>query len=105
MKTRRLGRTGLHLPVVGLGTWQVFDVEPDAEIAAADVAATMLQGGARVFDSSPMYGRAEAVLGRALAGRRADAFVATKIWTRSAEAARRQLRDQLAFYDGRVDLE
>jgi aryl-alcohol dehydrogenase-like predicted oxidoreductase len=105
MKTRRLGRTGLHLPVVGLGTWQVFDVGPDAEPAAADVVATMLHGGARVFDSSPMYGRAEAVLGRALAGRRTDAFVATKIWTRSAGAARRQLRDQLAFYDGRVDLE
>jgi aryl-alcohol dehydrogenase-like predicted oxidoreductase len=105
MKTRRLGRTGLELPVVGLGTWQVLDVGPDGEAAATEVVTTMLDGGARLFDSSPMYGRAEGVLGRALGARRPEAFVATKIWTRSSRGAARQLEDQLAFYDGVVDLE
>jgi aryl-alcohol dehydrogenase-like predicted oxidoreductase len=58
-----------------------------------------------LFDSSPMYGRSERVLGRALGGRRADALVATKIWTSSAVEARRQLAAQLEFFGGRVDLE
>jgi diketogulonate reductase-like aldo/keto reductase len=52
-----------------------------------------------------MYGRAEAVLGRALDSRRRDAFVATKIWTPSVSEGRAQLASQLADYDGRVDLE
>ena len=105
MQSRRFGRTGLDVPVVGLGTWKVFDVGPVGEAPAHAVVATMLDGGARLFDSSPMYGRAEAVLGRALGPRRPDALAATKIWTRSPQDARRQLGDQLAFYDGRVDLE
>lgn len=105
MRSRRFGRTGLELPVVGLGTWRVFDVGPDGEATAGAVVEAMLAGGSRVFDSSPMYGRAEAVLGRALAGRRGETFVATKVWTPSADEARRQLDDQLRFFGGRVDLE
>ena len=37
--------------------------------------------GATFFDSSPMYGEAERVLGRTLEGRRGRAMVATKVWT------------------------
>ena len=91
--------------MIGLGTWQTFDVGPEDESRAAEVVDEVLAGGARLFDSSPMYGRAEGVLGRALGARRADAIVATKIWTSSAATARRQLDDQLGYYDGRVDLE
>lgn len=105
MRSWRFGRTGLDVGVVGLGTWKVFDVGPADEPSAHAVVAAMLDGGARIFDSSPMYGRAEAVLGRALGPRRRDALVATKIWTRSVEGGRRQLADQLGFYGGRVDLE
>lgn len=90
MRMRPFGGTGIELPVVGLGTWRVFDRPPEEEHVAARVVAAAFEEGARVVDSSPMYGRAEAVLGRALAGRRPEAFVATKIWTRSADDARRR---------------
>jgi aryl-alcohol dehydrogenase-like predicted oxidoreductase len=63
------------------------------------------EGGTRFFDSSPMYGRAEGVLGRALGDRRAEAIVATKIWTSSPREARSQFADQLEYFGGRIDLE
>jgi aryl-alcohol dehydrogenase-like predicted oxidoreductase len=65
----------------------------------------VLAAGTRLFDTSPMYGRAEGVLARALGARRPEALIATKIWTSSPEQARRQLDAQLALFGGRVDLE
>jgi diketogulonate reductase-like aldo/keto reductase len=94
MEERRLG------PVVGLGTWNTF--RDDAGLAAAVVGAA-LDAGSRCFDSSPMYG-SELALGEALAARRDDAVVLTKIWTPSPDEARRQLADQLAWL-GQVDVE
>lgn len=105
MEHRRFGRTGWEVPVVGLGTWQTFDLGTGEERAARDVVESVWEGGTRFFDSSPMYGRAEAVLGRALRDRRGDALVATKIWTSSPGEARRQFEAQLGFFGGRVELE
>ena len=105
MERRRFGRTELQVPVIGLGTWQTFDVGPGGEDAARAVVDAVWDGGTRLFDSSPMYGRAEGVLGRALSDRRSQALVATKIWTDSMAKARRQFDAQLEFYGGRVDLE
>lgn len=105
MEVRRFGRTGWEVPVVGLGTWQTFDVGPREERGAREVVAAVWDGGTRLFDSSPMYGRAEAVLGRALAERRVDALAATKIWTASAPEGQQQFEHQLGFFGGRVDLE
>ena len=105
MQTRRFGHRGPALPVIGLGTWQVFDVGPEQTGRARDVICAAFEGGVRVVDSSPMYGRAEAVLGGALDGLREEAFVATKIWTPSAEEADEQFAAQLRFFDGRVELE
>jgi aryl-alcohol dehydrogenase-like predicted oxidoreductase len=107
MERRTLGRTGVDLPVVGLGTWLTFDL-PDEEQRTADaVIATAFEGGTRLVDSSPMYGRSERILGRALedVGVREQALVATKIWTGSVEEGRGQLEDQLGWYGGRVELE
>jgi diketogulonate reductase-like aldo/keto reductase len=92
---RRLG------PVVGLGTWQTF--RGDRELAARVVGAA-LEAGTRIFDSSPMYGEAEASLGAALHGRREGTTVATKIWTSSVAEGREQYHRQLDWY-GRVDVE
>jgi aryl-alcohol dehydrogenase-like predicted oxidoreductase len=105
MERRSCGRAGFEVPVIGLGTWKRFDVPPRHEPGAADVVNELFDRGVRFVDSSPMYGRAEAVLGRALGLRRREAIVATKIWTRSATEGQAQFEEQLHYYGGRVDLE
>ncbi len=62
------------------------------------------EAGTRLFDSSPMYGRAQQVLAGALGERRSEAIVATKIWTPSAAEARAQFDEQIGLY-GRVEIE
>ena len=57
-----------------------------------------------MFDSSPMYGEAEASLGGALAGRRDGTTIATKIWTPSVEDGRAQYDAQRRHF-GRVEIE
>jgi diketogulonate reductase-like aldo/keto reductase len=104
VEPRRLGRTGIELPVVGLGTWRVFDLPAARQDEADAVVAAAFDAGARVVDSSPMYGRAEAVLSHALTERRREAFVATKVWTSSAQEGRAHFARQLGWYGGRVDL-
>jgi aryl-alcohol dehydrogenase-like predicted oxidoreductase len=105
LEHRRFGKTKLSVPVVGLGTWQTFDVKDAAgEANARAVVDAAIDAGATLFDSSPMYGESERVLGAALAGRRAQVLVATKIWTSSAAEGRQQAARALEFFDGRVDI-
>ncbi|HET9458262.1 MAG TPA: aldo/keto reductase [Candidatus Limnocylindrales bacterium] len=104
MEFRRLGREGPELPVVGLGTWRVFDLPPGREAVAAVVVDAAFEAGIRVIDSSPMYGRAEEVVGGVIRARRADAYVATKIWAATVDEGREQFRRQLAWFGGRVEL-
>jgi aryl-alcohol dehydrogenase-like predicted oxidoreductase len=105
--TRRLGKTGLAVPVVGMGTWQTFNVRgATQEGGIRSVVDAALDSGTTLFDSSPMYGAAEEVLGRALEydERRDRALVATKVWAPSIEEGRRQIARALGFYGGRVDV-
>jgi aryl-alcohol dehydrogenase-like predicted oxidoreductase len=105
LETRSLGRSGLVVPVVGMGTWQTFDVKGDAaEANAHAVVEEALRGGANFFDTSPMYGEAERVLGEALAGRRGKALVATKVWASVLREGEEQIEAALRFYGGYVDL-
>jgi aryl-alcohol dehydrogenase-like predicted oxidoreductase len=105
MERRRLGSSGLDVPVVGMGTWKTFDVVAPADQAqrraVVDVA---LELGSNLFDSSPMYGAAERVLGAALAGRREQALVATKVWTSDDRTAEAQIERALGYFGGRVDV-
>jgi aryl-alcohol dehydrogenase-like predicted oxidoreductase len=105
MEHRNLGQTGLRVPVVGMGTWRSFDVRGGREERArGEVVDAALEAGANFFDSSPMYGQAERVLGAALRGRRGEALVATKVWAGSVEEGRAQVERALGFFGGVVDL-
>jgi aryl-alcohol dehydrogenase-like predicted oxidoreductase len=104
MEKRPLGISGLEVPVVGMGTWRTFDVRGHAAEANARVVVDhALAAGANFFDSSPMYGEAERVLGDALQGRREAAIVATKVWARSVREGQEQITRALRFFGGRVD--
>src|SRR5436190_4286513 len=90
MHTRKIPSTGQELPVVGCGTWQTFDVgsAPAERAPRGEVLKVLFEAGGSVIDSSPMYGRAEGVVGDLLAeaGTRDKAFLATKVWTEGREA-------------------
>lgn len=105
MERRTLGATGMEVPVVGLGTWQVFDVRGSREENCREVARVALESGADLFDSSPMYGESERVLGNALEKLGRDrATVATKVWSSDDREAERQIQAALGHFGGKVDL-
>jgi aryl-alcohol dehydrogenase-like predicted oxidoreductase len=99
MDRRRLGRTSIDVPAIGMGTWRTFDTDDDRR-PLVDAA---IELGIDLFDSSPMYGRAEAALARALEGIRDRVLVATKIWTPSAAEGRAQAERALGWF-GWVDV-
>jgi aryl-alcohol dehydrogenase-like predicted oxidoreductase len=85
MLTRPIPSSGEALPVIGLGTWQAFDVGGDSaeRDPLAEVLRLLFDCGGSMVDTSPMYGRAEGVTGDLLvaSGARPKAFIATKVWT------------------------
>jgi diketogulonate reductase-like aldo/keto reductase len=105
--SRAIPATGEMLPAIGLGTWETFDVGPGAETRRplAGVLARFASRGGRLVDSSPMYGRAEGVVG-ALAGEGnllPSLFIATKVWTRGRSSGLEQMERSLRLL-GKVDL-
>jgi diketogulonate reductase-like aldo/keto reductase len=107
MHTRPIPRTKEAIPVIGLGTWQAFDVDAAGRAPLVEVVKQFFAAGGRVIDSSPMYGRSESVVGDVLAdlGALGTPFRATKVWTRGKregiaqmEQSRRRMRGQ------RIDL-
>src|SRR6266704_1980826 len=104
MEYRAFGSTGIDVPAIGMGTWQTFDVRGEAADERRRVTDAAFETGATFFDSSPMYGEAERVLGRTLAGRRDRAIVATKVWTSNDTEAEQQMTDALAYFERRVDI-
>lgn len=98
-----------RLPVVGLGTWQTFDVGGNraARAPLKEVLRIMGAAGARTIDSSPMYGTSEAVAGSLMAelGMRDRLFVATKVWTSGrVEGIRQMQRSMKRLQVEQVDL-
>jgi len=89
---RAIPSSGESLPIVGLGTWQVFDVGADAAARAALREVLRLLNG-NVVDSSPMYGSAETVAGDLIAelGMRQKLFIATKVYTSGRAEGIRQI--------------
>ena len=93
--TRPVPATGEPLPVIGLGTWQVFDAGSDSAARAPlrEVLAAFAKSGGRMIDSSPMYGTSESVVGELAAelGLLGKLFVATKVWTSGRDAGIQQM--------------
>jgi aryl-alcohol dehydrogenase-like predicted oxidoreductase len=105
MERRALGTSGFEVPAVGMGTSRTFDVRGRAaEATSRRIVEEALDAGANLFDSSPMYGEAERVLGLALDGRRDEAIVATKVWTADDAEAERQIEASLGHAHGHVEL-
>ncbi|KZC97662.1 aldo/keto reductase [Oceanibaculum pacificum] len=103
---RAIPSSGERLPVVGLGTWQQFDVDRDsAEMAQLrEVLSLLFEAGGTVIDSSPMYGAAEARVGDLLADMQArpKAFLATKVWTTGREDGIRQMERSARLLQAKV---
>jgi diketogulonate reductase-like aldo/keto reductase len=93
MLTRTIAKTAESIPVIGLGTWQTFDAgESERERRPLiEVLRRFAAVGGTLIDSSPMYGRAEAVVGD-LKDNVPGAFLATKVWTRGREAGIEQMK-------------
>jgi len=94
MRQRAIPSSGEQIPVIGLGTWQTFDVDNnDEELAVRKkVLLEMQKLGGKVIDSSPMYGRSEKVVGTLTSKlENPDFFYATKVWTSGKEAGIQQM--------------
>jgi diketogulonate reductase-like aldo/keto reductase len=101
MFTRAIPSSGEKLPVIGLGTWQAFDVDltSDNRRQLGDVLSLFVKFGGRVIDTSPMYGHAEDVIGELTAalGIRDKLFLATKVWTRGKENGIKSMERSMAL--------
>ncbi|MDX5409099.1 MAG: aldo/keto reductase [Thauera sp.] len=102
---RTIPSTGERLPAIGMGTWITFDVEPSFRAGSAlttrwQVLREFFAAGGRLIDSSPMYGRAEAVLGELLPQTPGaeKLYSATKVWTPGQAMGERQMARSLQLW-------
>ena len=90
---------GESIPVIGMGTWNTFDVGgSSAERAPLErVLEVFYAAGARLIDSSPMYGNAESVTGELVQqlGKQSATFYATKVWTTGRDKGLSQIEHSL----------
>jgi len=95
VQKRAIPRSGELLPIVGLGTWQTFDVASPQTTELKAVLQLLVELGGSVVDSSPMYGEAERVVGdlSSEAGLRDRLFFATKVWTSGRNGGVRQMEE------------
>lgn len=96
MNTRPIPSTKEHLPIIGMGTWQTFDVSSAEEIFKLhEVLQLFIEKGGSLVDSSPMYGRSELVLGKLLkqANLQSSIFLATKVWTHGKASGISQMEE------------
>lgn len=105
MEQRTLGKTGLQVPTIGMGTWRTFDVQGERAIKNAQrIVDTALDSAATFFDSSPMYGASEYVLAQTLKGRRDQFLLATKIWANTRTEGVEQVKRALSLFNNCIDL-
>ena len=99
---RAIPKTQERLPLIGMGTWITFDVldYPDAMATRKRVLHAFFESGGELIDSSPMYGSAEAVLGKLFKqiGNPPRLFAATKVWTLGKSLGVRQMERSREFW-------
>jgi len=105
MQKRKIPSSGELLPVVGVGTWQTFDVGDNAaeREPLEQVLKLLVEKGGSVIDSSPMYGKSERVAGELTEklGLRKSLFCATKVWTNGKDAGIRQMENSMQLMKAR----
>jgi diketogulonate reductase-like aldo/keto reductase len=98
--TRRVPGSGEEIPVIGMGSSNTFDVgsAPAERAPLGEVLRGLVADGGTVIDTSPMYGRAETVIGDLVhdLGLRPRLWLATKVWTRGREAGAAQIEQSYA---------
>jgi diketogulonate reductase-like aldo/keto reductase len=109
MLTRAIPSSGEKLPVIGLGTWRAFDVDLSADVRSQLDAVLLMfvKLGGRLIDSSPMYGRAEDVIGQLTSalGIRDRLFLATKVWTEGKQSGIQSMERSMSLLrTSRIDL-
>lgn len=109
MLMRAIPASGEKLPAIGLGTWKTFDVGlSEADRAPLEeVLAGLTKFHGSLIDSSPMYGRAEQVVGDLTTRMhlRDQLFLATKVWTRGQKAGIESMERSFArLQTKRIDL-
>jgi diketogulonate reductase-like aldo/keto reductase len=109
MLARAIPSSEEKLPVIGLGTWQAFDVDltSDTRRQLEEVLSLFVKHGGRVIDTSPMYGHAEDVIGELTTelGIRDKLFLGTKVWTRGKENGIKSLERSMTLLRAkRIDL-
>ena len=77
---REFGWTGVQVPILGQGTWMI-EGNRDAERRAVETLRAGLDLGMTHIDTAEMYGngRAEELVAEAIAGRRDEVFLASKV--------------------------
>lgn len=94
---RKIPKSGELLPVIGLGTYDAFDIGADSSDcdAAKEVLERFVELGGTIVDSSPMYGRAETVVGDLSTELSVNdkLWIATKVWTSGRESGIAQMND------------
>lgn len=104
---RTIPGTDERLPVVGVGTWQTFDVMPEGYPPLREVLTTLVAEGGSVIDSSPMYGKSEDVVGELSEELRLNEklFIATKVWITGHREGINQMSASMAkLRRNRIDL-
>ena len=81
MEFRRFGSTKHQVPVIGQGTWYIDSGDRAAAIAALQLG---LDLGMTHIDTAEMYGDAEEIVGEAIAGRRNEVFLVSKVLPQNA---------------------
>jgi diketogulonate reductase-like aldo/keto reductase len=98
MLNRTIPSSGEQLPVIGLGTWQTFDVNSNQQYPTFEnILRTMHAAGGALIDSSPMYGHSESVIGELTQPMDISEkfFYATKVWTNGRQEGIRQMETSM----------